>query len=91
MNFGILPFIAGLVSTILELGGGLACHALEEFTEERRVGEIEFIADEGNGFARVLEFNLDARGQGFVNPLLGALAAHLLDDGAQVARRDAQA
>ena len=74
-----------------ELTWRLACHALEELGEEGGIGEIHLIADGGNGLVGVFEVDFDAGDQGIVNPLLGALAAHLLDDGAHVTGCEAQA
>ena len=80
----------GPLVLVAEMAGGHACHALEKLDEERRVGEVHLVGDVGDGFVGVLEVNLDAGHQCLVNPLFGCLAAHLLDHGAQVARRDAQ-
>ncbi len=75
---------------MLELGGREACHALEELGKERLIGKIHVIGDLGDGFVAVLEVYLDAGDQSIVNPLLGALAAHPGDDGAQVSWRETQ-
>ena len=64
-------------------------HAFEKLGEKRRVGKVHLIADAGNGHVGVFERDFDASDQGIVNPLLGASAAHLLDQGAQVAWRQA--
>jgi len=76
--------------SVLVFPGGEARHALEELGEERRVGEVHLVADGGDGLVGVHQVNLDAGDQGVVDPLLATLAAHLLDDGAQVAWREAQ-
>ena len=76
---------------LTEFFRGHACHALEEFGQKRGVGEIHVVTDAGDGLVGVLEVDFDAGDQGIVNPLLGTLAAHLPDDGAHVAGREAQA
>ena len=76
---------------LAEFFRGHACHAFEEFGQERGVGEIHVVADAGDGLVGVLEVDFDAGDQGVVNPLFGALAAHLLDDCAHVSRCETQA
>ena len=60
------------------------CLALEVFTEERGIGEVQFFGNLGDGLIGVHQLNLDACDKGAVYPFLGGDTAGLADDGAQI-------
>ena len=76
--------------SVAELLGSHSRHAFKKLGEKRLVGEIHVVANAGDGLAGVAQVDLDARDQCLVDPLLGTLAACLLDHRAQVTGRDAQ-
>ena len=61
---------------------------LEVFAEERLGREIEMVGDLLNTHAGVFEQRLGFQNHRFVDPARGGFAAHLLDHGREIFRRD---
>ena len=70
----------GLPSLLPKFQWCLTCEALEVFTEECRIGEVQFLGNLGDGLIGVHQLNLDACDKGAVYPFLGGDAAGLADD-----------
>lgn len=82
----------GPPSSLFAIGRGRhARQAAEELAEETVVGKVEFGGDLADGFRAVAQEDLRTGDHGRVYPMLGGVPALLLNEAAEIARREAEA